>query len=158
MDITAQNNHQCCHLTAVLDQESKTWIIKIPCAGLPELPPVHSCFGRFVPWPSAFSFKLFKSKAQVTEDIDSGYAEDIKGDGFKGRTNTHSVPFILWCILQNKLSIKPWTFLGLFGVWKKHAQGRFQSETWFYSLILRWNLLMVKSIFRIVSFTVQWPW
>lgn len=131
-------------------------MVEVPRVGLLELLPVHFCFGWFRLWPSALSYKLFKSEAQVTEDIDSGYAEDINGDGFKGCTNTHVVPFILWNSPQNKLSIKPWTFFGLFLEFESlRAQGKLQSKTVFF-IIWWWNVIWWNTLFINVSYTVKY--
>ncbi len=52
--------------------------------------------GSELPWPWALSNKLFKSQAQVTEDIDAGDSEHIKGGSFKGPSKTHAVPSWQW--------------------------------------------------------------
>ncbi len=44
----------------------------------------------------ALSNKLFKSQAQVTEDIDPCDAEHIKGGAFKGPSKTHAEPSWQW--------------------------------------------------------------
>lgn len=58
--------------------------------------PLLAHFGWVLPWLWALSNKLFKSQAQVTEDIDPGDTEHMKAGAFKGRSEAHPVPSWLW--------------------------------------------------------------
>lgn len=57
-----------------------------------ERAPASALQGISATLAQALSNKLFKSQAQVTEDVDSGDAEHIKGGAFKGPSKTHAVP------------------------------------------------------------------